>query len=444
MKYKLLNISKSSDINNKINSICNELEIIPIHATDFRDGLENLLETSVDIITLSISTHSSEKDLLSFLGMLSSDIENDDTPIVIISDLADNEILSSKVSDYNVVAIYSHINWHNQLKQLCRYHMLQSTKISTLTDELYQSNNTNIIDPLTGALNRYGAEDNYINLSSRYMAYGEKFSLIMLDIDHFKMVNDTYGHDIGDGVIISLSNTIKESIRSTDKFIRFGGEEFLIMLPNSDLNTATEVAEKIRLNIQNSLHSSKKLAITSSFGVVVHKEEDSFDSLIKQADLLLYEAKESGRNIVKNGLDEKIILSSSETLSNAKSSRDNLIRSNLILNQYYDAVNDSSIVSKTDIDGVITFINSKFVNISGYSEKELVGQPHSILRNPVMNSETFKELWSTIKSKKMWHGIITNKRKDGSDYIVDTYIYPIVNDKNIIVEYISIRHVLRE
>ncbi|MHB8100448.1 MAG: hypothetical protein ACYDD5_12770, partial [Sulfuricurvum sp.] len=156
MKYKLLNISKSSEINNKINSICNELEIVPIHATDFRDGLENLLETSVDIITLSISTHSNEEDLLNFLEMLSSDIENDDTPIVIISDLADNEVLSSKVSDYNVIAIYSHINWHNQLKQLCRYHMLQSKKMTTLTDELYQSNNTNIIDPLTGALNRYG------------------------------------------------------------------------------------------------------------------------------------------------------------------------------------------------------------------------------------------------------------------------------------------------
>lgn len=450
MIYKLLNITSSLETTEKINAICNKLELNVIYASDFRDGLENLLETSVDMITISVSTNYDNENLLNFLDMLSSDIENQDTPIVIISDFIDIELLASQTSAYNVIAIYNHSNWHNQFKQLCHSLIIKSENIDKLTFELYQANNTNIIDPLTGALNRFGAEDSFINLSYRHRAYGELFSLIMLDIDHFKMVNDTYGHDIGDQVIVSLSNIIKETIRSTDKFIRFGGEEFLIILPNTDLNSATQVADKIRLNIQNTLHSSKKLEITSSFGVVTYKNDDSFNDLIKQADLLLYEAKESGRNIVKNGLDDKINLSNNETVSNHETlsdfrkSRDNLIRSNLILNQYYHAINDSSIVSKTDRQGIITFINYKFVQISGYSEKELVGQPHSILRNPIMSSETFKDLWSTIQSKKMWHGIIKNKRKDGSAYIVDTFIYPIVDDEDTIVEYINIRHILEE
>ena len=111
-----------------------------------------------------------------------------------------------------------------------------------------------------------------------------------------------------------------------------------------------------------------------------------------------------------------------------------------LLNQYRHIVDATNIVSKTDPNGIITYANSKFIEISGYSEDELLGSPHNILRNPDSPPSIYKELWSTIKAKKEWHGIITNIRKDGTKYTVEASIFPITNDSGEIIEYIAIRH----
>lgn len=111
-----------------------------------------------------------------------------------------------------------------------------------------------------------------------------------------------------------------------------------------------------------------------------------------------------------------------------------------ICNQYKDIVDTSNIVSKTDLGGFITYVNNKFIEISGYSKEELLGKPHNIVRSHEMPSATFKELWSTIQSKKAWNGIVTNRCKDGSSYTVDAYIFPILDSKGEILEYMSIRH----
>ena len=110
-----------------------------------------------------------------------------------------------------------------------------------------------------------------------------------------------------------------------------------------------------------------------------------------------------------------------------------------ILNEYKDAVDDSSIVSKTDTKGIITFVNDRFCKISGYSKKELIGKPHNIVRHPDMPSSIFKEIWETISSKKRWNGKVKNLKKDGSYYWVESTISPIVDYDGNIVEYISIR-----
>lgn len=120
----------------------------------------------------------------------------------------------------------------------------------------------------------------------------------MLDIDHFKRVNDTHGHDIGDEVLISISKLISNSLRSKDAFIRFGGEEFFIFTSDCNLKITINIAEKFRLKIQNTKHGSLNLNITSSFGVVEYIENETMESLIKRCDLLLYKAKANGRNIV--------------------------------------------------------------------------------------------------------------------------------------------------
>lgn len=110
-----------------------------------------------------------------------------------------------------------------------------------------------------------------------------------------------------------------------------------------------------------------------------------------------------------------------------------------ILEQYKDIVDIASIVSKTDPTGKITYANEKFCEISGYSQEELIGKPHRIVRHPDIPGAVFENLWSTILDKKVWHGIIKNRKKDGGYYITDTTIKPILDRYGNITEFMSIR-----
>lgn len=115
-----------------------------------------------------------------------------------------------------------------------------------------------------------------------------------------------------------------------------------------------------------------------------------------------------------------------------------------LLSEYKKAVDLSNIVSKTNPKGVITYVNDKFCEISGYTRDELVGKPHNIIRHPDMSRDAFKELWDTIKAKNSWHGVVTNMKKDGGQYIVDTTVIPILDVDGDVVEYIAIRHDITE
>ena len=117
-----------------------------------------------------------------------------------------------------------------------------------------------------------------------------------------------------------------------------------------------------------------------------------------------------------------------------------LIKSNNLLNEYKKVVDISNIVSKTDLKGNITYVNSKFCEISGYSKKELIGKPHNLLRHPNMPKEAFENLWETIQAKKIWQGVVQNLKRDGSSYFVDSTIMPIFNEDGKVIEYIAIRH----
>ena len=115
-----------------------------------------------------------------------------------------------------------------------------------------------------------------------------------------------------------------------------------------------------------------------------------------------------------------------------------------ILEQYKKAVDELLIVSKTDTKGIITYVNKNFCDISGYSKDELIGKPHNIVRHPDMPKKLFKDMWESIKSGKIWRGVIKNRKKDGGDYWVDTGIMPIKNSKGEIIEYIALRNDITE
>lgn len=115
-----------------------------------------------------------------------------------------------------------------------------------------------------------------------------------------------------------------------------------------------------------------------------------------------------------------------------------------LLNEYKRALDESSIVSKTDLKGVITYANDKFYKISGYNENELIGQSHNIVRHSEFPASVYKELWQTIRSKKVFRGIIQNRTKTGEEYFVDSTIVPILDENNSILEYIAIRNDVTE
>jgi len=127
-------------------------------------------------------------------------------------------------------------------------------------------------------------------------------------------------------------------------------------------------------------------------------------------------------------------------LSSTSSLEQEYVNSLSLLKQYKAAVDESSIVSKTDTNGILTYVNYEFCKISGYEEHELIGKPHSIIKHPEMKREIFEDLWLTIKDKKLsWRGELKNRKKDGSSYWVKAYIKPILNKNEDIVEYIGIR-----
>lgn len=156
-------------------------------------------------------------------------------------------------------------------------------------------------DPLTNLYNRRYLSDSVAREFAKAKREGTKCSIVMLDIDHFKQLNDNYGHDLGDDALKQLSDCLLEQIRSSDIPCRLGGEEFLIVLPNSDLTDAQNKAEKIRVAISQIAVETRSSCVqfTASFGVASFPEHgENLDQILKAADRALYRAKELGRDRV--------------------------------------------------------------------------------------------------------------------------------------------------
>lgn len=160
-----------------------------------------------------------------------------------------------------------------------------------------------IRDELTKLFNRRFFDEKLKEYSLLSQRFGHILTCIMSDIDHFKNFNDTYGHQAGDSVLFNVAQILRNNIRRTDICTRYGGEEFVILLPNTSLEAGVKLAEKLRKRIELSelLHDGETLKITSSFGAAAGDEESNLgENLVKRADLALYSAKQSGRNCVRS------------------------------------------------------------------------------------------------------------------------------------------------
>ncbi|WP_187647819.1 GGDEF domain-containing protein [Nitrosophilus labii] len=187
--------------------------------------------------------------------------------------------------------------------KFCEERLKRLKKKSSKTDLKKIEKNLELInkakyDSLTKAMNKGSFNEiiGYKIIESKH--FKTPLSIIIFDIDFFKKINDTYGHPVGDKVLSELADVIRENIRKSENFVRWGGEEFIILLQNTSLYNAKMVAEKLRQVLEN--HRFNKVGkVTCSFGVTQLKNDDTIETFISRVDRALYNAKERGRNRVE-------------------------------------------------------------------------------------------------------------------------------------------------
>ena len=150
-------------------------------------------------------------------------------------------------------------------------------------------------DGLTGLANRRHAEQTLRREIARSQRYGNKVSVAILDVDHFKRINDNHGHALGDEVLMSVARLIGRTVRESDFAARWGGEEFLLVMADTDMEGALNCCERVRATIADQVVCGGK-PVTVSIGVATHKGAEAIDATLARADLKLYEAKNAGRN----------------------------------------------------------------------------------------------------------------------------------------------------
>lgn len=188
----------------------------------------------------------------------------------------------------------------NPLDEQSKYFVITLTDITNIKLESQKHYYNATHDSLTQIFNRSYFLDSIDTMLAEAKRYQNDLSIILFDIDHFKSFNDTYGHLKGDEVLKIVAKTTAANIRKSDIIARWGGEEFIVLLPNTPIATAELVAENLRKQMELLNVADVDRDITSSFGVTEYKEGDDHDTIVKRADDALYEAKKGGRNCIKS------------------------------------------------------------------------------------------------------------------------------------------------
>jgi len=191
------------------------------------------------------------------------------------------------------IVAFTYYRWMLILKE-------QQEKLDQINKVLLRQNQeiekTSALDPLTGLYNRLKCNELFISEYTVMLQRHNTISLILMDLDHFKKINDTYGHNTGDRVLEQVAKTLNDNLRSVDIACRWGGEEFIILLPAADLRPAKMIAENLRQKISRIRLPDLPLRLTASFGVTEVRPGQSLKEVIEQADQALYRAKDQGRD----------------------------------------------------------------------------------------------------------------------------------------------------
>ena len=256
-----------------------------------------------------------------------------------------------------------------------------------------------------------------------------------------------------------LSKTIQQLELNKQKTILIVDDSFVVrkqlddLLTNRNYNVEQAEDEKGALEILKQTHIDLILLdveLKNSNGIEFLQKNNEIITLRKipvliisgniDASITRDALKAGAMDILKKPYITEEIVLKVDLWIDYKRKEDALICSNQLLEEYKSTVDENSIVSKADSKGIITFINDKFCETSGYTKEELIGKPHNIVRHPDTDKETTKELWHTIKNlKKSWHGKIKNRKKDGGYYWVKAHIKPILDVNGEIIEFIGLR-----
>jgi diguanylate cyclase (GGDEF)-like protein/PAS domain S-box-containing protein len=188
------------------------------------------------------------------------------------------------------------------LRVLGELHLELATRVTEIEELNSRLREQTIVDPLTGVYNRRHFEDIVAHDAARADRLGEPLAVAMIDVDHFKQVNDRYGHAVGDRVLTALGALLRAGVRTSDLVCRWGGEEFVVLLPGAALPGALQRAEKWRVNFAEERFTDgdgQPVRCSISVGVAVFRvDEETIDATLRRADQALYEAKRQGRNLV--------------------------------------------------------------------------------------------------------------------------------------------------
>ncbi len=174
-------------------------------------------------------------------------------------------------------------------------------RIAELEAELAEARAAACTDPLTGALNRRGFDSACRRELARARRSGAPVALVHVDLDDFKLVNDTFGHQVGDRVLCRLVSVLQESMRPSDVLCRFGGEEFVLMFPETSLQSAAKAVARFLREFSAQMIPGTRCSMTFSAGVVVARPDESLEDAIQRADAATYAAKSAGKNSVVAG-----------------------------------------------------------------------------------------------------------------------------------------------
>ena len=285
-----LTLQQLDDVENRLRDLIAKQSALKQNLTEAQDRLKTMLATFVDRLA---DFAESTSDYHRKIEKCAERITQADT----ISDLSDVLVdLMRETRDIQINAQRS----HTEISSMRQRVEESEHEIARLQAELAHASEMVRHDALTGTLNRKGMEEAMGREVARFKRHGESLSVAMLDIDDFKVLNDSLGHDAGDAALVHLSAVIKDTIRPQDVLARYGGEEFVILLPNTSLKGAANVMVRVQHELAQKLflQDHHKLLITFSCGVAELAAEEPPENGIKRADSAMYIAKRMGKNRV--------------------------------------------------------------------------------------------------------------------------------------------------